>query len=161
MIAFFRSWLLGLIGAALVCAITSELTPKGGAKRVENMLCGIVMISALLLPLFRMDFSDYAMELAKSREAAAAVTQSADEISARLNRRSIEAELEAYILDKAQTLGAQVQQVSVTVRWSTEGVWIPTTVAIDGTYHAALARTIEGELGIAAADQSWRTDESP
>ena len=160
MIAFFRSWLLGLIGAALLCAIASELTPKGGAKRVQTMLCGIVMIAALLLPLLRLDLSDYALELAKSRKATEAVTKNADEISERLNRRSIEAELEAYILDKAQTLGAQVERVSVAVRWSTEGVWVPSAVTLDGAYHAALAKLIEGELGIAAADQSWRTDES-
>jgi hypothetical protein len=62
-------------------------------------------------------------------------------------------------LDKAQSLGAAVDGVTVTVRWSTEGVWYPVAVAVDGAYNAALAAAIEGELGVAAAAQSWRNDE--
>ena len=159
MIELLRTWLLGMIGAALFCAVASELTPKGAVKRVQSVLCGVVMASALLLPLLRMDLSDYALNLAQSREAAAEVTQSAGEISGRLNRRSIEAQLEAYILDKAQTLGAAVNGVSVSARWSTEGVWVPVAVTVDGTYSAALADVIEAELGVPQAAQSWRTDE--
>ena len=159
MIVWIRNWLSGLIGAAFFCAVASELTPKGSVKRVQSALCGIIMASALLMPLLRIDFADYALHLAQSREAAAAVTQRADEVSRELNRRSIEAEMEAYILDKAQTLGAQVQSVSVSVRWSTEGVWYPVSADIDGAYHAGLADLIEGELGISKADQSWRNDE--
>ena len=159
MVAWIRNWLTGLIGAALFCAVASELTPKGSVRRVQRALCGIVMASALLMPLLRIDFADYALHLAQSREAAAAVTQRAGEVSRELNRWSIEAELEAYILDKAQTLGARVENVSVSVRWSTEGVWYPVSADIDGAYHAGLADLIEGELGISKADQSWRNDE--
>ena len=159
MVSVLKNWLLGLIGAALFCTIAAELTPKGAVKRVQSVLSGVVLASALLLPLLRMDASDYALHLAESRAEAAAVTQEAEEISERLNRRSIEAQLEAYILDKAQTLGAQVQSISVSVRWSTEGVWYPVSADIDGAYHAGLADLIEGELGISKADQSWRNDE--
>lgn len=159
MVAWIRSWLSGLIGAAIFCALASELTPKGSVRRVQSALCGIVMVSALLMPLLRIDFADYALNLAQSREETEAVTQRADEVSRELNRRSIETELEAYILDKAQTLGAQVQNVSVSVRWSTEGVWYPVSAELNGEYHAGLANLIEGELGISKADQSWRNNE--
>ena len=155
----FRSWLLGLIGAAVFCAVTAELLPRGGVKRVHSLMCSVVMSAALLLPLLRLDAGDFTLDLARSREEIAAVTRSAEEISQRLNRRSIEAELEAYILDKAQTLGAAVRGAKVEARWSTEGVWYPVAVTVDGEYHDALARLIESELGIAAPAQNWRTDE--
>ena len=153
-----RSWLLGLIGAAVFCALSGEIVPRGGVKRVHSLMCSVVMSAALLLPLLRLDAEDFTLDLARSREEIGAVTRSAEEISERLNRRSIEDELEAYILDKAQTLGAAVQSVRVEARWSTAGVWYPVAVTVDGTYHEALARLIEGELGVAAVAQNWRTD---
>lgn len=154
-----RSWLLGLIGAAVFCAVTAELVPRGGVKRVHSMMCSVVMSAALLLPLLRLDAGDFTLELARSREEIAAVTRTAEEISQRLNRRSIEGELEAYILDKAQTLGVPMRSVQVEARWSTKGVWYPVAVTVDGEYHEPLARLIESELGIAAPAQNWRTNE--
>ena len=154
-----RSWLLGMIGAAVFCAVSAELVPRGGVKRVHSLMCAVVMSAALLLPLLRLNAGDFTLDLARSREEIAAAVRSAEEISERLNRRSIETELEAYILDKAQTLAAPLQGVRVEARWSTEGVWYPVTVTLDGVYHEALARLIESELGIAASAQNWRTNE--
>lgn len=160
MIGFFRTWLLGMIGAALFCAAASELTPKGTVKNVQRTLCGMVLAAAMLLPLLQFDFGAYAAQLALLRRESAALGAGAEERAQILSRTIIEDELEAYILDKAQTLGAAVDGVSVSARWSTEGVWVPVAVTLDGPYSAALADVIEGELGIPASEQSWRTDES-
>lgn len=161
MIAFLKTWIMGLIGAALFCALATELTPKGGAKSVLKALCGIVMACALLLPLLRQDYSAYALNLAKYRESARSVTQSAQENANDLNRRVIEEKLEAYIMDKAQTLGANVTNAEVSLRWSTDGVWYPVAVTVTGEYSDALADRIEGELGIGKREQVWRQDEEP
>ena len=155
MIEFIRSWILGLTGAATVCAVATLLTPRGPVKGVTRTLCGVVMAAALLKPLIGFDFPAYSLNLSEYRARGAALTGQAEEISDALNRRSIEAELEAYILDKAQTLGAAVSGAEVTVAWSTEGYWYPVAAEIEGSYDAALSALIEGELGVSREAQTW------
>ena len=148
-----------MIGAAIFCAVASELTPKGTVKNIQRTLCGMVLAAAMLFPLLQLDFGAYASQIAQLRGSDASLGTEAQERAQLLSRTIIEDELEAYTLDKAQTLGAAVNAVSVSARWSTEGVWVPVAVTVDGTYSAALADVIEAELGIPQAAQSWRTDE--
>lgn len=155
MIELIRNWILGLTGAAAVCAVATLLTPRGAVKGVTRMVCGVVMAAALLSPLIAFDFPAYSLHLSEYRARGAALAGRAEEISGALSRRSIEAELEAYILDKAQTLGAAAGAAKVTVEWSTEGYWYPVAAEIDGGYHAALSDLIEGELGVPREAQTW------
>ena len=155
MIALLKSWLLGLVGAAIFCALASELTPQGSVKRVQRTVCALALAAALLLPLLRLDMEDYALNAARYRSYAAELTGDAEEAARRLERTYIQAELEAYILDKAEDLGAEVGAVRLTLRWSTEGCWYPVAVELDAPYHAALSRAIASELGVAAENQSW------
>ena len=78
-----------------------------------------------------------------------------------LDRALIEQRMEAYILDKARTLGVPLAAARVHLRWSTQGVWLPESAELTGTYNEILARTLEAELGIARSAQTWRTDEGP
>ena len=65
----------------------------------------------------------------------------------------IAAELEAYIEDKAESLGANVQvQVEMESRG---GVPTPQRVTLRGAYSAALADVIEAELGVTKERQIW------
>ena len=154
-----RDWVLGLSASALVCAIAMELTPKGAVKSLLRAVCGMVLAVALLGPLLRLDLQDYALRLAQSRETAAQVLTSAEETAVRLDRRSIERELEAYCLEEAERRGAALSGVTVTLGWSTEGVWVPERVVLDGAYDAGLSAWLEAELGVGPAAQTWRTDE--
>jgi len=158
MIEFLRTWITGMIGAALFCAVASELTPQGTVKEIQKALCGMVLAAAMVLPLLRFDAAGYARQMAVLRESSAALGQNAEARAQNLSRTIIEEQLEAYILDKAQTLGAAVDSVSVSARWSTEGVWYPVSVTVDGPYHAGLSAAIEGELGVPVSEQSWRTN---
>ena len=158
MMELIRNWILGLVGAAVFCAIATELTPKGPVKSVVRCVCGVVMAAALLAPLVELDFPDYALNLARYRASAAAVTAEAEKISDTLNRRVIEETLEAYILDKAQTMGAALTGADVTVRWSTEGVWYPVAVELGGRENGALSDWIAAELGIPREEQRWLDD---
>lgn len=155
MIEFIRSWILGLTGAAAVCAVATLLTPRGPVKGVTRTVCGVVMAAALVSPLIGFDFPAYSLNLAQYRARGDALIGRAEEISGALSRRSIEAELEAYILDKAQTLGAAADAAKVTVAWSTEGYWYPVAAELGGSYDAALSALIEGELGIPREAQTW------
>ena len=150
-----RTWIMGLTGAALLCAVCTELTPPGSVKTVQRAVCGVVMSLALISPLLRLDFDGYALHLAGYRKQAEEIAAQGKEISDSLSRTYIQAQCQAYILDKARLSGVPVTSASVELRWSGEGVWYPVAAEIEGTYDRALAEKIEEELGIAQENQQW------
>ena len=162
MAEWIRSWILSLTGAALVCAAALRLTPEGRVKGVLRTLCAVAMAAALLAPLLRGGMlPDYALELARYRAAAEALAGEGRELGQELDRGIIEQRMEAYILDKAQALGAPLESARVALRWSTEGVWLPESAELTGAYSETLSRLLEAELGISRRAQTWRTDEGP
>jgi len=156
MTEFLRSWVLGLTGAALLCAAAEKLTPKGRVRSIVHLLGGVILSAALFAPLLEAVPEDYGLNLALYRESAAAVSASGEEIARTLDRRIIEEQTEAYILDKARSLGAEIGGAKVTLEWSTEGLWYPVAADLDGPYHGGLSGILEAELGIPASRQSWR-----
>ena len=150
-----RTWILGLAGAALLCAVCTELTPQGSVKTVQRAVCGVVMSLALISPLLRLDFDGYSLHLAGYRKQAEEIADQGKEISDSLSRTYIQAQCQAYILDKARLSGVPVTSASVELRWSGEGVWYPVAAEIEGTYDRALAEKIEDELGISRENQHW------
>ena len=163
MIELIRTWVLALTGAAAFCAVATELTPKGPVKSVVRTVCAVGLAAALLSPLPEFDLSSsaYALNLARYREGAAALTASGTETGRELNRRVIEERLAAYILDKARSLGVTVTEARVTLKWDAEGLWYPVAAEIVGDYHEALSGCIAAELGVPAEAQTWRNDEEP
>ena len=161
MIELIRTWVLALTGAAAFCAVATELTPKGPVKSVMRTVCAVVMAAALLSPLLEFDFPAYALNLARYRDGAAALTEAGKALGGELNRRVIEERLAAYILDKALSLGVSVTEARVTLKWDAGGVWYPTAAEIVGNYSGALSDCIAADLGVPAEAQTWRNDEEP
>ena len=52
-----RSWLLTVIAASLICALADALMPPGAVRRVGRLVCGLVLLGAILTPLARLDLS--------------------------------------------------------------------------------------------------------
>ena len=152
MMEWMRQWLLGLAGAAVICTVAVELTPKGPVKRVTETLCGLALTVALLSPLTRPALGSYALNLAKYREAGAALTAQAEEVSRRLDRPVIAAELRAYRLDKAPELTDAKGELA----WSTQGVWLPASAELWGEYDRSLELCLEAELGLPPEKLRWR-----
>ena len=151
-----RTWILGLAGAALLCAVCTELTPKGSVKTVQRAICGVVVSLALISPLLHLDFDGYSLHLAGYRKQAEEIASQGKEISDSLSRTYIQARCQAYILDKARLSGVPVTSASVELRWSGEGIWYPVAAEIEGTYDRALAEKLEEELGISQKNQHWK-----
>lgn len=160
MTGVLREWILGLAGAAVFCSVCSAVTPEGSVKRVQKLLCGVVMALALISPLAELDMSGYSLNLARCRRRAEEISASAQEISDSLSRAFIEERCAAYILDKARLLGSQPGAVTVRAQWSAEGVWYPVEAEIEAEFDAGLSEKIEEELGIPARNQHWKVNEN-
>lgn len=160
MLEMIRSWIMGIAGAALICAIASEITPSGSVKNVQKIICGIVMAIALIFPLMRFDFSAYSINVAKYRDKSSEITEQGKEISNRYQRSIIEESSAAYILDKAESLSLDITGATVSAAWSTDGFWYLESATVYGAYSASLSSYIESELGIEGGKQYWRNDEN-
>lgn len=154
-----HSWLTAIICSALICALAISLTPKGRAHSAMKLLCGLVMITAIISPLKVLDLSEYSECLTKYSSRADELAEDACDYEDKLNRTIIEDECAAYILDKAESYGAKLNSVSVTAEWSMDGFWYP--CACDIVYScsdelmSAISFSVEAELGITKERQTW------
>lgn len=160
MLELFRSWILGLSGAAIFCAVVTELCPSGSTKKILGLLCGSVMAVALISPFLQLDFSAYSLNMAKYRAQAETVSLSAKENADSYSRTLIEEQCRAYILDKALSLGVDIADASVKLKWNEGGFWYPVECSVEANYDVELAGFIECELGIGEENQKWGTDEN-
>ena len=58
MMGAVRSWLLAVIAASLLCAVAGALMPPGGVKRVGRLVCGLVLLGAVLSPAATLDAAE-------------------------------------------------------------------------------------------------------
>ena len=159
MTSFAGEWVRAIVGAALICAAATVLTPKGKVKNVLRLVCGIVLIITMIDPLLKQELPAMSMNMSEYRLEADEITASAEEKKNSLSRTLIEDELETYILDKAKSLNAQLQSAELTVKWGDEACWYPYEVTLTGNVpqreQSLLSNAIEAELGIPEERQYW------
>lgn len=133
--------------------------PDKSVKSVTELLCTCILVLCILSPLKEIDCDRLSLDIAKFSELEKELTQSAEKERERLNREVIEREYASYIMDKANEAGAWTQNVRVTVKWSTEGIWVPWEAYIeyrgDEAAKAPAAEKIKADLGIPEERQIW------
>lgn len=162
MMSAARSWLLAIIAAALLCAVADALMPSGPVKRVGRLVCGLVLIGAILSPLSALDLEGSRRWLegyfvsVRDREAELEETVN-DQIKV-----IIEQKLAAYIVDKAAQLGLTCR-ARVECTASEDGVYLPIRTEVAGSMTAdvqgKLIRIIEEDLGVPAQAQIYVEEE--
>ncbi len=152
-----------LCGLSFFCGIALGLMPEGGVKKAASIACTVVLIMTILIPLSKLELTEYSVELAKYREMGNELTDKGTEIRDSMSRTVIQQECEAYIMDKAETLGIEIAEVKVTAFWSGEGVWVPESVKIQSGCSEAerkrLSDVIFAGLGIPAENQEWSSND--
>ena len=149
-----REYILSVCAAAVTTAILRTLAGKGTAWELLKMLSGLFLAVTVMAPLVHLELPDPANWIsdytAQGREAAAAGEKLAENYSAAI----ISAEVEAYILDKANRLGADLD-VEVTL----DGACMPVMVTLTGgaspSVREELSRCLEAELGMGEEAVSW------
>ncbi len=154
-----RAWLNAVIYTGVICGIALVITPGGRVKKALTILCGAAMCVAFISPLAGIDLNSYSETLAGFKLEAESFAAQGESYSKNLNRTIIEDECEAYILDKAENLGVQLDEVEVLAVWSDEGYWYPSEAAITGSVsqdqRERMSSCIEAELGISRDNQQW------
>lgn len=151
-----KEYLLGVIGAAILCSIVSQIAGKESfLGTTVKLITGAFMLIVLIAPItdIRIQpeklFSDISLDADKITSAAA--NSSRDSIAGIIKEQT-----QAYILDKANTCGVALR-VEVVV--SDGEIPQPVSVILSGNVSPynkkLLTQTIENDLGIPSEAQIW------
>lgn len=150
-----REYLLSITAAAVLCSIVNSLAARAGtAAAAVKMLTGIVLALAVISPLLSISL-DHVYAFADGVESEAGeVVASGENYAREAMADIITTRVRAYILDKAEALGAQIE---VTVRL--DGSNMPAGATISGSVspyaRQVLSETIAQDLGIPTEAQIW------
>lgn len=153
----FRTWLFGIVAAAMVLSILYALIPKGALLTIAKCTGGLVMLLVVLRPLLTLDMDSLRWQY----EAWEGTIQQQTEAYTDANRQEmaviIQQETAAYISEKAAALGLTCHpEVTCQER---DGVPFPVGVTLDIPRSPALAEVIETDLGIDEDCQHWQETE--
>ncbi len=155
-------WILRLCGLSMLCAAAMALCPEGAAKKALKTVCSFVIVSGILSLGLGFDWDSYALRLEEYRLQGQQLAQNGEDSSRAMTRLVIQRQCAAYILDKAQALGMDIE-CSVSASWNTQGYWVPYACTVEGGYtegqRRELSAWIEANLGIPASGQHWTTQE--
>ncbi len=151
------AYLFGITVSALLCStLLYFLGDKGGVSSAIKLLCGIIMAVSVLSPWVDVDFSGLlSMDIGILEESQHAAAMG--EFSAQKEMTKIITEkTQAYILDKAESLGASL---NVTVHLTEDLPPIPCGVRLQGSVSPygkqVLTDWITKELNIPREAQEW------
>ena len=152
-----REYLLGVVGAALICTVITALAGKSGTlSAMIKILTGVFMTLTLVSPLMRIQipetdavFDDFTLQ-------AEMITENAKNSSKSQLSEIIKSKSEAYILDKGEQMGAEI---TVQVTLDQSDLPQPAAVLISGRISPyakkKLSSIIEEDLGICTEAQTW------
>ena len=157
MMAAAREWLTAVAAVTLLLSVAQLLVPPGNLREIASFVGGLILLAAMMQPLLKIDLSDIQLDFSsyqgavEQRQAELENTQKEELTSL------IEAETEAYISDKAKSMGLTLK-VRVTAEADEGGMPVPVRVEITGPWSGGLSRWLETELGLPAERQVWNED---
>lgn len=157
MMAAAKEWLTAVVTVTLLLSVAQLLIPEGILRETASFIGGLILLLALVQPLWQLELSDIRPDFS---EYARTVERRQSELEAAQNTelaQRIGSETEAYISDKARSLGLALT-VRVTVEPGDDGVPIPVEVELTGPRSGELAAWLETELGLSAERQVWNEE---
>lgn len=150
--SLLKTWLFGVIAAAMALSILYALVPKGALLTIAKCTGGLIMLLVVVRPLLALDpaalhirYEEWDRLIGQQTEAYTAENQQKMEAI-------IQKETAAYI-GKAAALGLSCNP-EVTCRQQ-DGVPFPAEVTLDIPKNAALSKIIAADLDIGEEAQHW------
>lgn len=149
-----RQYVLSSIAAAFISGIIVRLTQNNGSKEFVRVLCGAFMTIVLILPISgnrEKLWDNLIPDIGNKTEA---LIDDGTRASGNMRAEIIKQRTEAYILDRASAMDAQIK-VSVSLGKDS----IPKSVRITGRItpmnRSRLTDVIAADLGIPREQQEW------
>lgn len=152
-----RRYILSIVSAAIICAIVKGLIDeKSIPSRVVKMLAGALLAITVVAPLTSLELDNISEYMEGFQAEADATAQTGIAYSSDETASIIKAKTEAYILDKAQSLGVSLE---AEVYLGSGTPPMPSGVTLIGNVSPyakqKLRQYIEEDLGIPEENQKW------
>ena len=152
-----RAYILSVVASALICGSIKVLFHKSSASAsLINTICGIYMAFIMIAPLQKIDFTSYVTYFSGFTEEAKQAVINGEEIADEEQRTYIIKQIEAYILEKAISLGAEI---SVFVTLSDSSPPKPMQITVKGAVSPYVKKVLKNylteQLGIPEEAQFW------
>ena len=148
-----KDYLLSITAAALICGIVNSLSGKGSTGKLLKLLSGLFLAAAVIKPAVEVKLDNIYNFTDNLSVNSDIVVSQGENLAAEEMKRIIKEKTEAYILDKAKALGAEIA-VEVTLHDYT-----PVGVTIEGDVSPYvkknLSANITQELDIPPEEQVW------
>lgn len=155
--ASLRAYILRVIAASLLSALTKSLIADGGVRRIASIVCAALLFLCVLSPLAELDLDEIAQSLAQMQMQTETLRTGVSVKNRDLIAQIIKQRTQTYILDKAAAMGLTIQ-ADVTVQQQSEYPY-PWQVTLRGACTQAqkqlLTQYIEENLAIPADRQVW------
>lgn len=152
-----RQYLLSVVAAALLCTVvTNILGKKGMLSAAVKLIAGIFMAATIAAPLVKLQVDNLIDFTGDYLEDSRYITAQGQEMVRESLVQGIKAQTAAYILDKAESLGADL---CVEVSVSEDELPVPNSVQISGNISpygkSVLSAWMQNDLGIPVGEQIW------
>lgn len=152
-----KQYILTIVSVAVLSSILLKLlNEKLPAYKLVKLMCGIMMVLTIVSPWTKVTIADYLETFENVRQDAAAVQEEGEILVQQQLQQSIKEKTEAYILDKAALLGADIR---VSVTCDTSDVPIPISVELSGDVspyaRSKLQQILSSDVGIPEDKQIW------
>lgn len=159
-----RTWLLSVLVTCVLCAAADGLMPPGGVRQVGRLVCGLVLLWAILSPAVRLGGVDAGQWLEDYLAGLELRESELEEQVGNGMKSIIEQETAAYIVDKAAEMG-----LTCTARVSCQavegGVYVPSQTQVAGVLSQAeqdrISQMIQADLGVPAQRQFYYEEGLP
>jgi hypothetical protein len=152
-----KTYLLAVVGAAMICGIITRLVgEKGTQGAMIKLIAGLILAFTVIRPVANIRLDGFADFADLYTDAGALAASEGKQLTYDAIRASIKAQTEAYILDKAAGLDLDLE-VEVTV--SQDEIPVPKSVRLSGKSSpyakSRLQAIITQELGVEKENQVW------
>lgn len=152
----FCTYLLSVASASLLTGVVLSLLPKGRLHSIIRLVGALILIVTVVSPVLKLDTQMMPVDVGQIRTDVSDIQQNALEEGTQLFSQIIKEQCEAYISDRADSLGLALE---VEITMDCDDHPYPIGVKIQGhigpedkRYMSAM---IEQDLGIPTQQQEW------
>ena len=154
MIEVISVWIRSMVITTLVVSLLITLVPEGSFRRIARLTGGLIFLLVVLQGMKDVDLSRLSADFETYRTKIEMQRSEFEKENETAILQSIAQGTQAYILDKADSLGLDLW-VEAEVDVDENGDYRLAGVRISGTYSAELAGWISETLGLGAEKQEW------
>ena len=147
-----RAWLTSVVLVSVLLSAAQSLIPPGTVRKAAGFTGGLILLLVLLRPVLGADLEHLELDFDHYQAAVEERQEELADTQTEAMASIIAEQTEAYILDKAGEL--------VETRTEGNGIPVPWSAELTGSWSQALASALETELGIPAERQVWHEREA-